>query len=228
MKETFTLAASPRVQLGRAVKPLRRAGKIPGVVYGHGVATRAIALDAKEFQKVLTAAGESTLVDLSIEGNTPVKVLIQDVDRHPLRGDVTHVDLHEVKMTEKLEADIELVFVGESAAVKTAGGILVHNLDAVRVRCLPGDLVSEFTLDLSALKNIGDMIRVADIPKPAAMEFLTKPEEILVIVNEPISEAELAALETKPVAGDVTAVKVAGEEKKKEKEAEAAEAEKSA
>lgn len=226
MQETFTINSAIRTVTGKQVKKVRQAGKIPGVVYGHGFEARSIEFDGREFIKVFGKAGESTLIDLVIGTDKPFKVLVQDVDRHPLRDDITHVDFHQVNMTETLETEIPLVYIGESAAVKGLGGIMLHSMSEIKVRCLPGDLVHEITLDLSVLKNIGDSIKIADLPKIPGIEFLSKPEEIIMVVNEPISEAELAELEAAPVAADVSKVKVKGEEEKKAAEAAKAEEEK--
>ena len=218
--ETVKLAAKGRTVKGKQVKTLRTAGIVPAVVYGHGIESRPVEVDYKIFEKVLDKAGESTLVDLSIDGAAPVKVLIQEVQRDPLKDTITHVDLRQVRMTEKLEADIEINFLGESPAVKESGAILVRSMSVISVRCLPGDLVHAIDVDLTGLKSIGDIIKVKDLPVPKGIEFLAHPNEVIAVVNEPISEAELKELEAKPVE-DVGAVKVETDEKKAEAEAEA-------
>ncbi len=218
--EALKLNTVSRTIKGKQVKQLRAEKKIPAVVYGHGVASRDVTVDYPVFEKLLEAAGESSLVDLSVDNGAPVKVLIQEVQYEPLTGKISHVDFRQVKMTEKLEADIEFNLIGEAPAVKEAGGILVHSLRKIPVRCLPQYLVPSIDIDISGLKQIHDSIKVKDIPKPEGMEFLVSPNSVIVVVNEPISEAELQELEAKPEA-DVAAVKVEGEEKKKA-EAEAA------
>jgi len=218
--ETVKLAAKGRTVKGKQVKTLRTAGVVPAVVYGHGVASRPVEVDYKLFEKVLDKAGESTLVDLSVDGAAPVKVLIQDVQRDPLKDTITHVDLRQVKMTEKLEVDIEINFIGEAPAVKESGAILVRSMSIISARCLPGDLVHAIDVDLTGLKAIGDIIKVKDLKAPKGIEFLAHPNEVIAVVNEPISEAELKELEAKPVE-DVGAVKVEAEEKKAAAEGEA-------
>jgi len=160
------------------------------------------------------------LVDLTIDSGAAHKVLIQDVQRDPLLGRILHVDFREVKMDEKLEAEIKLEFVGEAPAVKAHGGILVRAKEHVSVRALPGDLVHEITVDLSSLANINDSIKVGDLKVPMGIEILDGEEEIVAVINEPISEAELAALDAAPTTADVSAVKVETEEKKAERAAE--------
>ncbi len=220
--DALNLQAKTREIKGKKVRALRAEGLIPAVVYGHGFESRSLAVDYRAFEKVFAKAGESSLVDLAVGDGAAVKVLIQDVHYDPLRSTFTHVDFRQVKMTEKLEAEIILKLVGEAPAVKEQGGILVRSLDAIRVRCLPGDLVHEIEVDITGLKNFDDSVKVADITPPKGMEFLARPNAVIAVINKPISEEELAALEAKPEA-DVSAVKVATEEKKAERDAAKAE-----
>lgn len=216
--EKLTLEAKIRKIQGKQSKQLRLKGEIPAVVYGHGLESRSLVVDYRIFEKLLKKAGESSLVDLSVEGQEPVKVLIQEVQRDPLKETIVHVDFRQVRMTEKLEADIEFNFTGESPAVKGLGAIMVRNMDKITARCLPQYLVPFIEVDLSGLKNFGDNIKVKDIKTPEGMEFLANPNDLVVSVTEPISEEELKELEAKPVE-DVGAVKAETEEKKAEKEA---------
>jgi large subunit ribosomal protein L25 len=112
-----------------------------------------------------------------------------------------------------IELDVTLEFVGDAPVVKALGGILVKNMDKVGVRCLPKDLVHEIQVDITGLAAFGDLIKIKDLKLPAGLEIKENAEDVVVIVNEPISEAELAALDTKPEAS-VADVKVATEEKK--------------
>jgi large subunit ribosomal protein L25 len=216
--EALKLEATSRQIKGKQVKTLRSAGTVPAVVYGHGIPSRDISLDFRAFEKLARQAGESSLVDLSIDGAEPVKVLVHEIQYHPLKDTIIHADLRQVRMDEKLEANVAVKFVGEAPAVKAFGALLVRNLDAISVRCLPKDLVHEIEVDLSTLKNFEDRISVGDITAPAGIEFLNGNEEVIVIAAQPISEEELASLDTKPEAA-VTDVKVATEEKKAERDA---------
>ena len=216
--ETISLSAKIREITGKQVKQLRTEGIVPAVVYGHGVDSRTISLDKKIFDKVLSQAGESTLVDLEIESDKPVKVLIQEVQRHPLSGDIVHVDFREVKMTEKLEADIELKLIGEAPAVRVLGGIMITNLDRVTVSCLPTDLVPEIEVDISGIENFGDNVKVGDLTLPNGIEFVTTLDEIIVVVNEPVAEEDAAPAEEAavPAEGDASEAGKSTEEPKKE------------
>ncbi len=219
----FTLNAESRKIEGKKVRQVRAKGLIPAIVYGHGIAPRMVAVPVIPFQKLYRAAGESSLVDLAVAGGSTVKVLIQDVQVHPLRGDFIHIDFLEVRMDEKLEADIMLSFVGESPAVKGLGGTLVKNAAHLKVRCLPAALVHEIAVDISGLKLFTDKIQVRDLVIPAGIEVLAPPpDETVAFIEEPRSEDEMKALETKPEA-KIEEVKVATDEKKAEREKEKAE-----
>jgi large subunit ribosomal protein L25 len=217
--EAISLQAKTRELTGKKVKTLRLDGVVPAVVYGHGVPSKNLTVDYRTFEKVFNKAGESSLIDLAVEGAESAKVLIQDVQYNPMTDRITHVDFRQVNMKEKLEAEVILKFVGECLAVKSQGGILVRSMDTVTVRCLPGDLVHEIEVDLSKLVNLEDRLTVADIVAPQGIEFMARPTDIIVVVNAPISEDELAASLAAPVDTDVTAVKAANEEKKAERAA---------
>jgi hypothetical protein len=135
-----------------------------------------------------------------------------------------HADLRQIDMNENIEVQVALQFVGESPAVKALGAILVKNMDEVTVRCLPKDLVHEINVDITSLTQFHDSIAIKDLKLPAGLEVIGNPNDLIIVANEPISEAELAALDS-AVTVDVSAVKVETEEKKKAKE-EAAKADK--
>lgn len=214
---SITLTAQPRQELGKTVDRLRRRRVIPAVVYGHGIPSQNLALESGIFEAVYKQAGSSSLIDLTVGTGQAVKALIHAVQRHPTTGRVVHVDFYQVKMTEKLEADIELNFIGESAAVKEQGGIFVRAMDKVKVSCLPADLVPSIDVDVSALKTFEDRIHVSDLAVPPGLTVLEKGEEVVASVTPPRSEAELASLSEK-VEENVEGVEI--EKKTKETEAE--------
>lgn len=219
---TFSITAQMRTETGRRAKRVRALGLIPAVVYGHGITPRNVSVIGNDFLKVYRVAGESSLVDLDMAGAESVKVLISEVQHDPLRGDVTHIDFRQVRMDEKLETEIGLKFVSESAAVKELGGVLVKNMGHFKVRCLPGALVHEIEVSLEPLKAFGNKIHVNEVRIPAGIEVLHAPDEVVVLVEEPRSEEELTALAGTPEAADVTKVEVATEKKAEEKAAAAA------
>lgn len=188
------LSAQPRTALGRDVKKIRHQGLLPGVVYGPKTESQSIQVDYRIFEKLYKQAGESTLVSLSLGTGKPAKVLISSVTKNPVTNKYEHFDLLQVDLTEKIEAEIPLVFVGEPAAVKELGGVLLKSLDHVNVEALPQDLVHEISVDISSLKTFDDSIHVKDLQVPPQLTVLDNPDETVAVVQPPRSEAELEAL----------------------------------
>jgi large subunit ribosomal protein L25 len=213
----LSLSAHRRTTVGKTVDRLRRSNIIPAVLYGHDVKSVPLEIDAQVFQQIYRQAGATGLVDLTIDQAAPVKVLVHEVQRHPTRRTIIHVDFYQVRMTEKIEAEIELVMVGESTAVKESGGTLVRSLDKLKVECLPGDLVPSFPVDISALKTFEDRIHVGDIKVPTGITIMNQADEVVASVTPPRSEAELEALSGE-VKENIEAVEV--EKKGKEEGAE--------
>ncbi|MEK9181153.1 MAG: 50S ribosomal protein L25 [Patescibacteria group bacterium] len=224
MKTAISLQAVTRTEAGRRVKKIRDAGKIPAILYGHKIKNQTLAVDKKDFEKVFSKAGESTLIELVVDSQKPRTVLVHDVQRHFLGNQFTHIDFYEVNMTEKIRSKIPIVFSGSAPAVKDLGGVLVKNLDEIEVESLPGDLPSNFEVDISKLKTFEDGFSVSDLKYDSdKVKILVKTDEIIVKVTPPRSEEELKGLEEKPVTEEVSAVE--GVEKKEEEEASGPEAE---
>jgi len=212
------LAAQTREKIGRQAKQLRKVGLIPAVLYGHETKPQNIAVEYEPFLRAYKQAGGATLVDLSVGGKDSTKVLIHDYSVDPLTDRFTHVDFYRVNMKEEITATIPLVFVGESAAVKAMGGLLTKSFDEVEVTCLPGDLVSGIEVDISVLATFDDILHLSDLKLPKGIELVLKTNEVLAKVIPPRSDEELASL-TEKVEVKVDEIKVATDEKKKEKEA---------
>lgn len=193
------LRATSRTQLGRQAKIARAAGFLPAVVYGEGVTSQAIAVPQKEFEKAYQAAGESTLVRLDVAG-TPYNVLIHDIARDPVSGRTLHADFYAVRMDKALRAHIPFEFIGESPAVKNEGGVLVKVVHELEVEALPQDLPHALAINLGTLERFNDRILIKDIGAPAGVKILGPADEVVVIVEAPRSEEELAALKEKPIA----------------------------
>jgi large subunit ribosomal protein L25 len=219
---TFTLTAALRTEIGKRVNAVRDAGKIPAVVYGHGIQPTSLTLGTSEFQKLYRAAGSSSLIDLTVDNAAPVKVLVQEVQLHPLTMKPQHVDFRQINMKEEFEVEVPLAFAGDAPAVKELAGTLVRAYDAVLVKCLPADLPHEIVVDLSSLKTFDDVITVADLVIPSGVTVMLDPTVSLVSVSAPLTEEQLKKMEEEG-AGDVTAVKTEAEEKKEEEEAKKAE-----
>ncbi len=209
---SLSLTVQPRTEIGKVVDKLRRHRAIPGVIYGHGVTSQPITIDLGLFEALYKKAGSTSLVDVTVGDQSPLKMLIHAVQKHPTTGRYTHVDLYQVRMTEKLEADIELNFIGESPAVKELGGIFLRTIDHVKVSCLPSDLVSAIDVDISVLKTFDDRISISNLTLPNGLTLLDKSDEIVASVSAPRSEAELASLSEK-VEENVESVEVSKKEK---------------
>ncbi|KKP82014.1 MAG: 50S ribosomal protein L25, partial [Candidatus Moranbacteria bacterium GW2011_GWF2_35_54] len=189
----------------------RKEGIIPAVLYGQSKENKNVWINGLEFGKVFQEAGENTVVTLEIAGGEKENVIIYDYQMDSLSGRVTHIDLLRVNMKEEVETKIPLVFVGEAPAVKENGGTLVKSLDDVAVKCLPGNMPHDFTIDLSKLVTFEDRITVGDLAVPADVEVLDNLETIIASVSAPRSEEELSELNEK-VEEDVS--KVAGVKEK--------------
>ncbi len=204
--DKITLTAEPRQDKG-SVAALRSAGTLPAVVYGHGIKNENVSVKLNEFEKALRTAGESTVVYLKL-GQTERPVIIQDVQVDHVKGQPIHVDFYQVNLSEKLTANVELDFVGESPAVKSLGGTIVKVLSHVEVECLPGDLPHSLEVDISQLKVIEDVIHVSDLKVSPKVTVVTGADELIAKVQPPRDvEAELA----EPVVEDVSKVEGAAE-----------------
>jgi large subunit ribosomal protein L25 len=197
---TPTLDAQSRTLTGRKVRSLRNEGKIPAVMYGHNKESLSLTLDQRTFEKLYHQSGSTTLISLSVDGKTPVKVLIHDVQVNALRHNITHADLYQVNLKEKLTTEIPVNFVGVADAVDILGGIFLTVRSVVEIECLPEDLVQELDADISLLKTFDDSLTVANLVVPKGIVILTDPEQVIASVTEPISEEELAALDEVPEA----------------------------
>ena len=222
--DVLTLEATQRGNVGNRAKDDFKAGKIPAVIYGHGFGARSISVVKAPFLKLLSTAGRSRLIDVKVENDAPVKALIKEIQRHPLTMDPIHIDFHQVRMDEKMHADVPLKFTGESDAVKVLGGTLVKARDEVEVECLPADLPAFIEVDISKLATFDDVLMIKDLAIPRGVVILEDLRTSVVNVTRPLTEDEMKKLEESQL-GDITTVKTESELKAAEKAAtEAAEA----
>jgi len=190
----ISLSAKTRKEKGKKTNSLRGAGSIPAVVYGPKAKNISIQVDEKEFKKVLNKAGESSLIELLIEGEKDKKpVLVHDIQRNPVSGNFMHVDFFQASLTQEVEVKIPLVFEGTAPAEKDLGGTVVKNMLEIEVKALPQNLPHEIRINVDSLKTFEDHISVKDLVLPKDVEVLKKPEEIIVAVLPPQKiEEELA------------------------------------
>lgn len=221
MAKQVKLSARPRKESGRnAVRTVRARGAVPAVIYGGKEAPANLEISRRDIEVLLSrAVGENILVELEItDGSTTTNrlSLIQEVQHHPVRGEVLHVDFHAVSMTEEIEAEVVLEPIGEAIGVKTFGGLLQQTMRALPIRCLPQDLPELISVDVSSL-NIGEAVHVNEVILPKGVTATADPELTVFSVSEPTVAEEPVATEAAPAGPEVIKEKKpesASEEKK--------------
>jgi large subunit ribosomal protein L25 len=185
--EEIVLKAKRREVIGKQVKALRRQGELPAVIYGRKKEPIAITLNAREAGRILPGLSSSHLITVNVDGDRHT-TLVREKQRHPVRGELIHVDFLAVSMTEKLRASVPLAFEGVSPAVEEQDGILVTSLEQLEVESLPRNLPERIMVDISGLQNISDAIYVRDLVVPKGVEVLTNQDEMVVVVTAPAAE----------------------------------------
>ncbi len=214
--ENLTLKAEKREIMGRALKASREEGKLPVVVYGPKTENTALFVNLGDFKKLWKKAGESTFIDLDIDGSkTPV--LVQSVDVDPVFSEPVHVDFYAPDLTKKITASVPLVFEGEAPAMKL-GGTLVKVFYELEVEAMAKDLPHEIKVDISKLENFEDKITISDLKLPEGVEVTSDDKEGAVALIEEVKEEEEAPVEA-PSIEDIEVEKKG----KKEEEGEAEE-----
>jgi large subunit ribosomal protein L25 len=181
-----TLTAEPRDGSGKNDNnKLRASGKIPAVVYGHGEQTRSVAVDAHEVELLFSKIHvENTIISLNIGGEKgAVKTLVREVQKHPARGNVLHVDFYQIHAGEMVNIQVPLAFVGASVGVKN-GGMLQHTMDELDIRVSADNIPERIEVDVTELE-VGDSIHVSDLKIPAGVEVLDPPERSVCSVIPP-------------------------------------------
>jgi len=195
------LKARVRVEANGQAKKIIASGFIPAVVYGAGQANVNIKVKRHDFDKAFKLAGEFNLIDLVVTGGREIKVIVKEVQKDGLTDKIIHVDFYQVDMAKEITTEIPLNFIGEAKAIKDLGGTLVKNMDAVEVRCLPGDLVSHIDVDISNLDNFDQFIRLHDLTMPAGVELAQETNEAVIGVVETKVEVEAPAPVEAPLGG---------------------------
>ena len=206
-----------RVRTGRGTidaKAMRLAGDIPGVIYSAGTETVAITINARDLRHAVTAHGIHSILDVAIDGKSARPALIKDMQLDPVRDRVIHIDLHEIRLDQKINTAIRVNLEGHAEGVNM-GGALSQPTHELRVEALPAELVDAITVDVSELE-IGQSIRLADITPPEGITFTDDPEStILATIAAPVSEEELkseAELEAEVEAAEAAEALAEGEE----------------
>jgi large subunit ribosomal protein L25 len=219
MAKQIKLSAQTRLSNGRnSVKKVRSEGWVPAVVYGATQSALSLQLPVRQLTDALAhASGEQMLVELEINDSGQLSnrlALIQEVQHHPVRRNVLHVDFHAVNEDEKLHAHVTVETLGESLGIKTHGGLLVMLLHTVEVECLPKDLPEVIQVDISNL-NVGDAIHLRDLNLPAGVQCRGEGDITVLRIAAPTSGVvETAAEGTAPTQPEVIREKKPEAEKK--------------
>ena len=190
---------------------LRRAGKIPAVVYGRSQESTPITLDRKIFEKLFREAGESTVITLKGLGVNK-DALIHEVSVHPVTGAAMHADFYAIQKGQTVTVSVPLEFEGVSPAVKDLGGTLVKVMYELEIECEPKDLPQHIVVDISTLKTLDDKIEVKDLKLTASAKLSIDPEEAVALITMTEEEPE----ESAPM--DISAIENSVERGKKEEE----------
>ena len=231
--ERVVLEAAVRAAEEKA-SALRRAGRVPGVVYKDGKSAVSIQISARDLSRILhTKAGENALITLHFNEGSQAGlkehpalvsgenvVLIKELQHHPVSRQLLHVDFHQISLTKKITVSVPLTLQGEAAGVRLAGGVLEHLRWELEVECLPTEIPAEVALDISALEK-GQTLHVKDVLLPEGVRAVTDPEQPVVSCVEPQREEVAAPAEEAAAAAEPEVIK----QKKPEEETAAAPAE---
>lgn len=186
MPDRITIAAAPRTTLGKAVSRLRREGRLPGNVYGRGLPSVAVEVDAREFTRSIKTAGTRALFDLAIDGEDRSRpVVLRQVARKGGTGEPIHVDFYEVDTRRPIHATVGLRLIGEAPAVRDLAGTLIHAVDFLPIRCLPLAIPDHLDVDISVLTGFDVTVTVSDLVPPSDVEILADPAIVVATVQPP-------------------------------------------
>lgn len=165
---------------GSKLGTLRLEGEVPGVLYGPERDATPVTISASDFQKVFSKAGRSTLIEVVVEGEAePAIAIIRDVQRHPVKDKLTHVDLMAVKMGEEMTVEVPITFTGEAPVEKRTEGIVNREIRSLEIVALPRNLPPEIIVDLSSLADVGDTITIGDLVLPEGSQATAEPEAVV-------------------------------------------------
>lgn len=205
------LEAQPRARGSRAVRKLRTSGRVPGVVYGLDAETRSISVEYADLRTALTGeAGLNALIELMVEGEQQLSI-VKDIQRHPVRDDVLHVDFLRVDPSQRVEVEVPIVLVGDAEKVSQEGGVVDQTLFNVLLSAPVVNIPNEITLDITELE-IGESRAVGDLSFPSGVEPINDPETSVLSALIPRSTIEAEAAEAAAEAeAEAEALEAAGE-----------------
>jgi large subunit ribosomal protein L25 len=194
---TAQLSASARNSAGKgAARTLRSAGQIPAIIYGHAREPQSLAIPTREFEKLLErVSAESTVIELDV-GGTVARTLIREIQRHPFKKQILHIDFQELVAGEKVSVNVPIVLTGIPEGVRLSGGILSQVMSELTIRVDPVNIPRRIEADVTNVA-IGHSLHVSDLSAPEGVEILDEPESTVAVVSAPKVEAEpVAAAET--------------------------------
>jgi large subunit ribosomal protein L25 len=187
MADITLVAESGRDRGSGNSRRLRHEGRIPAVVYGHGIETTPITVEGRALRAVLsTEAGANVVVELDVDGARHL-AMARDIQRHPVRGTVAHVDFLVVNRNEIVTVDVPVTLVGEPVEVRNAGGTVAHELFTLAVRCTPDRIPTAIEADISTLV-IGSAIRVGDLTLPEGVATDVDPDTAVAVAHAAAAE----------------------------------------
>lgn len=197
--EKFTLAVQPRQETGHKVRHLRAEGWVPAVIYGGGQPSQSLQVDKVAVDRLLYRGGATHLIELEGPSMKGTRVLIREIQRHPVRRSVLHLDLVRVAKGSRIRLEVPLVLVG-TAPVTSGGAILLLNSNTVEVECLPDDLPESVEVDVSGLETVHDRITLADLNLPKGVNLVSDHgDEAVVSITIPRAVAHEAEEEVEEV-----------------------------
>jgi len=196
MAKKTSLKAAPRARTGSGLlKQMRREGWIPSVIYGRGVQSHNLKVDARTFQDLLAhSTSENILINLDIEGEGTRLAFLKSVQHHPISGEALHVDFLAIDNNTEITAHIPVHFHGEAIGVK-AGGIVEQFLHSLDIICLPNDLPETIDVDITAL-NVGDVLHIGDIKYPSGVKPTGAADVVVAHITKPAAAVSEAASES--------------------------------
>ena len=193
--DKIVITARTRDVFGKKLASSRKSGDLPAIVYGQQKDNEPVFLNAHEFTRIFSQAGQNTIIELKIDQDKSSNVLIQDVERHPVTNDITHADLLRLNMSQSIKTQVPLSFTGEAPAVYQLEGTLLTNIEEVEVETLPAKLPANIEVDISGLDDFEKSIHIKDLEVPEGVEILVDPDELICKVEPPRSQEEIDALD---------------------------------
>ena len=211
---TVNLSASARTDTGKGVaRSLRRSGQVPAVIYGHARQAQSLSINAKDLDRLLgSIAAESTVIELAVDGARSTKTLIKEIQRHPFKRQVLHVDFQELVAGEKVTVSIAIVLVGTPDSVRLEGGVMDQVLRELEIEVDPSNIPNHIDVDVSHLE-LGHSIHVSDVKLPEGVTVIDDPETTICVVAVPRATIETPAGGVEAVGDEVAEPEVIRQKK---------------